>query len=134
MANERQYHQKPLLNKVDCISLRVPNLEDGLNFYGNVLGHEVIWRDETAVGLRLPENNAELVLHTENRPNEVDWKVDSVPEAIERFVQAGGKVIAGPFEIRIGLCAVLSDPWNNPIVILDTSKGLLKVDSNKKVI
>lgn len=125
---------KPLFNNVDCISLHVPDLKQALKFYSEKLGHEIIWRHESAVGLRLPESKTELVLHMENRPNEVDWKVDSVPEAIERFMNAGGELIVGPFEIRIGLCAVLRDPWQNPIVILDMSKGKLKVDSENNVI
>lgn len=125
---------KPMFNKVDCISLHVPDLENALTFYHDNLGHEIIWKHKSAAGLRLPESNAELVLHTENRPNEVDWKVDSVPEAVDRFIKAGGELLAGPFEIHIGLCAVLRDPWQNPIVILDTSKGYLKVDSENNVI
>ena len=59
--------------------------------------------------------------------------VRSVPEAIERFKNAGGKLVTGPFDIRIGLCAVLLDPWNNPLVILDASKGLLETDSNGNI-
>ena len=38
------------------------------------------------------------------------------------------------FEIPIGLCPVLADSWDNPVVILDNSKGLLKVDERKRVI
>jgi len=41
---------------------------------------------------------------------ETDLAVDSVPEALARFTSAGGKVLAGPFQIQIGLCAVVSDP------------------------
>ena len=47
---------------------------------------------------------------------------------------AGGMVLKGPFEIQIGLCAVVADPWDNVLVILDTSKGTLRVDKNKRVI
>jgi len=65
---------------------------------------------------------------------EADLAVDSVPEALERFTSAGGTVLRGPFEIQIGLCAVVSDPWNNVLVILDASKGPLKTDENKRVI
>jgi hypothetical protein len=74
--------------------------------------------------LRLPDSDAELVLHTDERPIVTDLLVASVPAAIGRFVEAGGKVIAGPFEIRIGLCAMIEDPWQNRLVILDSSKGL----------
>jgi hypothetical protein len=105
-----------------------------LAFYSASLGHELIWRSKTAAGLKLPASNAELVLHTQNRPPEVDLAVDSVPEALARFTSAGGRVIEGPFEIQIGLCAVVSDPWDNVLVILDASKGPLQVDANKRVI
>jgi predicted enzyme related to lactoylglutathione lyase len=125
---------KPLFNKIDCVSLPVDNLDEALLFYHKKLGHEILWRHSTAVALKLPDSNSELVLHTENRGSEIDWKVDSVPEAIEQIIAAGGKLKAGPFDIKIGKCAVLCDPWNNQIVILDTSKGLLKVDENKTVI
>jgi predicted enzyme related to lactoylglutathione lyase len=124
---------KPLLLNVDCHSLPVADLDAAIQFYVS-LGHELIWRDSVAAGLRLPQSEAELVLHTDTRPIETDFRVDSVPETVAAFVRAGGRLIRGPFEIRIGLCAVLADPWNNPIVILDTSKGLLKVDEHKNVV
>ena len=123
----------PLFRKIDCHSLPVTNLNDGISFYQS-LGHELIWRDNSAAGLRLPDSEAELVLHTDRRPQETDFYVDSVPEAIELFTNAGGRLLKGPFDIRIGQCAVLQDPWNNPVVILDTSKGLLDVDSERNVI
>ena len=63
-----------------------------------------------------------------------DLLVESVPDAIERFVAAGGTLLVGPFDIRIGLCAVLWDPWQNPLVILDQSKGLLRTDAAGRVI
>lgn len=113
---------KPLFTKLDCVSLYVPNIEDAIEFYSVRLGHEIIWQNESGAGLRLPDSNVELVLHVENRPNEVDWKVDSVPDAISQIVGAGGQLVTGPFEIQIGSCAVLQDPWKNQIVILDSSK------------
>jgi lactoylglutathione lyase len=123
-----------LFRKVDCHSLPVRDLEAALAFYRDGLDHELIWRDATAAGLRLPDSEAELVLHTDERPMETDLLVASVPAAIERFVQAGGQIIAGPFEIRIGLCAVLEDPWQNRLVILDSSKGQLSTDAAGNII
>ena len=116
-----------------CIRNPVANLEEGVRFYIS-LGHELIWKDESAAGLRLPEGVAELVLHVDERPIETDFTVESVPDAIDRFQKAGGKLVHGPFEIRIGQCAVLLDPWDNPIVILDNSKGVLEVDNQGNIL
>ncbi len=124
---------EPLFLKVDCHSLPVAELDAGIAFYAS-LGHELIWRDETAAGLRLPDSNAELVIHTDDRPVETDFLVQSVPDAISEFVGAGGTLVHGPFDIGIGKCAVLLDPWNNPIVILDSSKGLLETDEEGNVL
>jgi len=84
--------------------------------------------------LKLPDSNAELVLHTVDRPMETDLAVDSVPDALARFTAAGGRVLRGPFEIQIGRCAVVADPWDNVLVILDASKGTVRVDERKRVI
>jgi predicted enzyme related to lactoylglutathione lyase len=123
-----------LFRKVDCIRLYVPDLEAGLAFYRDRLGHELIWRTQTAAGLRLPESDAELVLQIEDQRQEVDLLVDSADEAARQIEEAGGKVIVPPFDIQIGRCVVLEDPWGNPLVLLDTSKGLLKTDSEGNVI
>ena len=124
----------PLFLKVDCHSLPVKNLDSAIAFYGG-LGHHLIWREGThAAGLRLPDSDAEIVLHTDNRPIETYFLVESVPEAVERFENAGGKLVTGPFEIPVGLYAVLLDPWNNPLVILDLSKGMLETDPEGNVI
>ncbi len=124
----------PLFRKVDCQSLPVQNLDAAIAFY-KALGHQLIWREGNhAAGLRLPDTDAEIVLHTDNRPIETYFLVKSVPEAIERFIRAGGKLQTGPLEIPVGLYVVLRDPWNNPLVILDFSKGLLKTDSEGNVI
>src|SRR6476659_990056 len=103
----------PLFQKVDCLSLPVPSLDDALRFYCGGLGHGLLWRTATAAGLRLPNSTAELVLHTDDRPIETDLTVASVPAAVERIVAAGGTLVHGPFEIAIGLCAVVADPWGN---------------------
>lgn len=123
-----------LFRKLDCLSLPVPDLEAALGFYSGELGHELVWRTDVAAGLKLPDSDAELVLHTDDRPMETDLAVESVPEALERWTEAGAKVMAGPFEIQIGLCAVVADPWGNALVLLDTSKGLLRVDESGNVV
>lgn len=123
-----------LIRKVDCFRLYVSDLEAGLAFYRDRLGHTLIWRTESAAGLRLPESEAELVIQNKEQRQEVDLLVDSADEAAKFVEQAGGRVIVPPFDIQIGRCAVLEDPWGNPLVLLDTSKGLLKTDADGNVI
>lgn len=65
---------------------------------------------------------------------EVDIKVDSVIDAVERIRAAGGEIVSGPFEIRIGECAVVRDPWGNRYVILDTTKGTFVTDGSGSII
>lgn len=123
-----------LLRKVDCVSLPVSDLEDALSFYQGKLGHPLVWRSETAAGLRMPDSDTELVVHTETRPPAAELLVSSVPAAVERFVAAGGALRLGPIEIAIGRCAVVADPWGNTLVLLDMSKGPLRTDSAGNVV
>jgi hypothetical protein len=78
---------KSLFQKIDCHSLPVPDLESAIAFYES-LGHELIWRDKSGAGLRISGCEAELVLHTDDRPAETDFTVESVPEATAAFVEA----------------------------------------------
>jgi predicted enzyme related to lactoylglutathione lyase len=123
------------IRAVDCLSLPVPDLDEALAFYRDCLGHQLIWRTASAVGLRLPESEAELVLHTdERRPLAAELRVDAVPDAVARFRGAGGSLVAGPFEIQIGRCAVVADPFGNSLVLLDASKGRLRTDAKGSVV
>lgn len=124
----------PLAHKVDCIRVPVPTLAEGLAFYRDKLGHALIWRTETAAGLRLPETDTELVLQTERPGLEVDLLVASADTAAERFVAAGGELMMPVFDIPIGRCAVVRDPWGTVLVLLDMSKGPLVTDGDGRVI
>jgi predicted enzyme related to lactoylglutathione lyase len=129
-----------MFQKVDCIRLRVPDLESGLRFYRDQLGHELSWRrGSVEAGLRMPGTDTELVLFTEPDGGtatvpEVDLLVTSADEAATRLRQVGAHVYEGPFDIPVGRCAVAGDPFGNRFVILDLSKGLLKTDANRNVI
>ena len=125
---------KPLIRKVDCVRLYVSDLEAGLRFYRDQLGHEVIWHSATAIGLRLPESEAELVIHTEEPRPETDLLVDSADAAALQIEQAGGQIIVQPFDIQIGRCVVVEDPWGNSLVLLDMSKGLLATDAARNIL
>ncbi|MGH2541589.1 MAG: VOC family protein [Ardenticatenaceae bacterium] len=125
---------KPLIQSIDCVQLHVPDLEAGLAFYCDQLGHDLIWRTPSAVGLRLPESEVELVLQTERPVVEVDFLVPSADTAAARFVETGGTVVVPVFDIQIGRCVVVQDPWGNQLVLLDISHGLLETDEEGNVI
>jgi predicted enzyme related to lactoylglutathione lyase len=125
---------RPLLRKVDCVRVPVQDLEAGLAFYRDQLGHDLIWRTDTAAGLRMPDGDSELVIQTERPGLETDFLVDSADEAADRFVGAGGRLLAGPFDIKVGRCAVVADPWGSVLVLLDMSKGRLVTDGAGNVI
>ena len=60
-------------------------------------------------------------------------KVESVPKALERFISSGRSVVEPASDIAIGRLAVVSDPWNNRLVLLDASKGQLQTDPEHNV-
>ena len=124
---------KPLFRKVDCVRVPVADLDAGLAFYRDALGLTLNWRTATAAGLRMPETDAEFVIHTEGHPPEADLLVDDAGAAAALVVASGGTVIAGPFDIAVGRCAVAADPWGNPLVLLDLSKGRYAVDGDGSV-
>ncbi|MDQ5826584.1 MAG: VOC family protein [Chloroflexota bacterium] len=125
---------EPLFKKVDCLRIAVPDLEAGLAFYRDRLGHELIWRDETAAGLRMPDTDAEIVVQTERDNMEIDLLVSSADAAAQAIIAAGGRVVVPPFDIQIGRCVVVQDPWHNQLVLLDMSKGPLQTDAEGRVI
>ncbi|MCP4540062.1 MAG: bleomycin resistance protein [Chloroflexi bacterium] len=123
-----------MIHKMDCVRLSVSDLDAGLAFYRDELGHELVWRTEKQVGLRLSDDETEIVLHTEPKAPEIDLKVHSADTAAIRFEEAGGKIVVPPFGIQIGRCVVVQDPWGNELVLLDTSKGLLATDAEGNVV
>lgn len=123
---------KPIFDHVDCVSMYVDDLDKGIEYYSNKLGFELLWRVEGSCGLKMPGDVAELVLCTDKNPM-VDFKVDSVEDALPKLIQAGGKCLYGPFDINIGKCAVVSDLWDNRYCILDMTKGTYDTDENGNV-
>lgn len=124
--------KRPLFRKLDNHLLRVSDLDAAVSFYGDRLGHILVWRDDEAAGFALPETDAELVVHLHIGP-ETDILVDDVDEAFKEFLAAGGEAVQPPFEIAVGRCARIRDPFGNIVVILDQSKGTLVTDAKRRV-
>lgn len=111
------------LRKIDCIMVRVPDLGAATEFYTRSFGLRRLWADATSVGLGLAETDAEVVLHTMDLAGDesVYYLVDDVDAATAQYP---GKIRTAPFDIAVGRCAVLEDPFGNAVGILDLSKGL----------
>ncbi len=131
---EKNCKRKSLFTKVDCFRLYVPDLDEGLRFYKDSLGLNLIWRTNTAIGLGMDNDITEIVIQNDRQGQEVDLMVDSVENAIETIKKSGGRIVTGPFDIKIGKCAVVEDPWSNQYVILDSSKGTFITDEDGNVI
>ena len=101
----------PILRAIDAVTVPVPDLDQGLAYYRDQLGHEVIWRndDRGQVALRLPDSNAELVLTT-HHDYEANWLVNSVPQAVAAMVSSGGRIVVEERLIPVGRLAVVADP------------------------
>lgn len=117
-----------MLRKIDCVMIRVGDLDRAVAYYMRVFGLRRAWTRPSQVGMRMPETDAEIVLHTEDdllSPAEVHYLVDDVTQAAAHFRANGCRVLVEPFDIEIGKCAVIEDPFGTRINILDMTKGPL---------
>jgi predicted enzyme related to lactoylglutathione lyase len=124
----------PLLLAIDAVTVPVPDIDAGLRFYRDCLGHELRWRNEELgqAGLRLPGSDTELVLTTE-LTYEPNWLVESADQAAAAVQEAGGRILTEPFDIPVGRVAVVADPFGNTLVLLDLSKGRYVTDDSGNV-
>ena len=118
----------PLLVAVDAVVVKVPDLDAGLTFYRDSLGHELAWRTDRMAGLRLAASETELVLSLDVGP-ETDLLVASVPDAVLAFTDAGGSVVMEPRDIPVGRVAIVRDPFGTELTLVDLSKGRYLTDA-----
>ncbi len=119
-----------LLRKLDAVTIPVPDLDTGVAFYGDHLGHEIAWRHDAIgqLGLRLPESDTEIVLTT-RQAFEPNWLVDDLSVVAKDFLEGGGEIVVEPFDIAVGRVAVVKDPFGNALVLLELSKGEYTTDA-----
>jgi predicted enzyme related to lactoylglutathione lyase len=120
----------PLFQKVDAVTIPVPDLDAGLRFYRDSLGHDLRWRNDDIgqAALALAGSDTEIVLTTQ-QSYEPDWLVASADDAAAAVRAAGGRVVTEPFDIPVGRLAVVADPFGNILVLLDLSKGHYVTDA-----
>jgi predicted enzyme related to lactoylglutathione lyase len=114
-----------MLRKIDCVMVPVRDLDQAAAFYERAFGLRRLWQDESSAGLGMPETDAEIVLHTMDLPPDVNvhYLVDEVGSAVAALIAEGCHLRTAPFDIPVGRCAVLEDPYGNPVCLLDLSKG-----------
>jgi len=74
-----------MLRKIDCIMIRVRDVQAAAAYYAKVFGLHPQWSGDDSIGLVFPEADAEIVLHSD--PNipasvEVHYLVDDVVTAV----------------------------------------------------
>jgi predicted enzyme related to lactoylglutathione lyase len=115
-----------MLKRIDCVMIRVDDVATAEKFYSEVFGLKALWREAGSVGMALPETNAEIVLHNNAAiPNkvEVHYLVYNVVAAVKYYAENGCRVLAPPFDVLIGKCAVIQDPFDTTICLLDLTSG-----------
>ncbi len=122
------------LRAVDSVQLPVPDLDEALAFYRDRLGHELVWRTDTAAAVRLPRTTTELVLQVGRPDPEVDFLVDSVDRAVDAFRAAGGTLVVEPFDIPVGRVARVADPFGNVVTLVDLTAGRYVTDARGEVV
>ncbi|SHK39707.1 hypothetical protein SAMN02745136_02406 [Anaerocolumna jejuensis DSM 15929] len=122
-----------LMKCVDCIELYVPDLKEGVDYYSK-LGLKVLWKNDTSVGMGMEDDFTEVLLQNEREKMNVDFKVESVINTVNKIKEIGGQIICGPFDVPIGKCAVVRDRWSNEYVILDMTKGRYVTDNDGNIL
>ncbi|SRR5216683_238752 len=115
-----------MFKKIDCVMIRVDNVPVAVKFYRDVFGLIPLWSDNGTTGLKFPETDAEIVLHSNaNIPHkvEVHYLVDDVVAAVRTCAEKGCRVLEPPFDILIGKCAVIADPFGTVLCLLDMTSG-----------
>jgi lactoylglutathione lyase len=127
-VGEKSEQMTAILRKIDCVMLRVDDLDKAAEYYVTVFGLKRLWQRADSVGLVMAETDAEIVLHTsEDVPAHISvhYLVDNVEHAVTEYQEKGCKIVTAPFDIAIGKCAVIEDPFGNQLAILDMTKGAL---------
>lgn len=121
-----------MLKKIDCVMIQVEDVQAAMTYYRDVFGLHPTWWGERDAGLAFPDSDAEIVLHNYlDLPSrvEVHYLVDDVENAVHTFTNKGCRVLVEPFDIVIGKCAVIEDPFGTRLCILDMTKGPRKLGS-----
>lgn len=125
-----RYDDVPVLKKINAVLVRVPSIQEGLDFYREQLGLPTFWKKENIASVHL--GDGQLVMSTTLDP-ETNILVESVEHAAAVFEKAGGKVISPPEEIEVGKLVIVEDAFGNRLTLVDFSKGFYTTDASANV-
>ena len=127
----RPSRSEPLLLEVDAVTLAVPDLDSGIAFYRDRLGHRLRWRhDEIGqAAFACPQSSSEIVLTTQ-LPAEPNWLVRDAVAAAKEIEAAGGRIIEPSIPIPVGHVSIAEDPFGNRLVLVDLGSGLYQTDES----
>lgn len=108
----------PVLKKINAILIKVPSIQEGLDFYREQLGMQTLWKKKDIASVRL--GDGQLVMSTTLDP-ETHILVESAEHAASVFVSAGGKVMSPPEDIDVGKLVVVEDAFGNRLTLIDFS-------------
>jgi predicted enzyme related to lactoylglutathione lyase len=113
-----------MLQRVDRVLLRVPQLESAAKYYRDVLGLTPSPRKGGNVAaFQLGDSGTELVLHADaDLPAEATYfLVDDVRALYDRRAELKLKFAAPPAPVSRGFRATVKDPFGNVLLLLDRS-------------
>lgn len=110
-----------MLQRVDRILLRVPQIPAAVSYYRDVLGVSVIKEGPHLATLKMPGDGAELVLHTDpNLPEQgAYFLVDDVRDAYKRRAELKFTFLSPPAKVARGFTATVRDPFGQILLLLD---------------
>jgi predicted enzyme related to lactoylglutathione lyase len=127
---DTRYDDIPVLKKINAVLVKVPSIQEGLDFYREQLGLQTFWKKEDIASVHL--GDGQLVMSTTLDP-ETSILVESVEHAAKVFVSAGGKVVSPLEDIDVGKLAIVEDAFGNRLTLVDFSKGFYTMDQSGNV-
>ena len=120
----------PVLKKINAVLVKVPSIQEGLDFYREQLGLQTFWKKEDIASVHL--GDGQLVMSTKLDP-ETNILVESVDDAAKVFEKAGGRVVGSLEDIDVGKLVIVEDAFGNQLTLVDFSKGFYTMDESKNV-
>jgi predicted enzyme related to lactoylglutathione lyase len=128
---DARYDDVPVLKKINAVLVKVPSIQEGLDFYREQLGMQTFWKKDDIASVHLGDD--QLVMSTALDP-ETSILVESVQHVAQVFVNAGGKIVSPPEDIDVGKLVIVEDAFGNKLTLVDFSKGFYEMDESNNVV